>query len=407
VSREAISLVDATRIARNGANQSYYNTFVLVTGDFVPTGGMDRANYALASFLAGTGRSTRLIAHRVAPELAAVPGVTVHLVSKPLGSYFLGQWPLAWEGERAGRFGVRLGWRTVVNGGNCCFSDVNWVHYIHAAYRPTMRGSWARRMKGRLEFPLNIRAERAALRAARIVVCNSELTRRHAIELCGVDPSRAVTIYYGSDPDRFRPATDSERTDLRIRLEWPTDRPVFAFVGALGDRRKGFDTLFAAWTQLCQSTDWDGLLVVIGSGAERPAWEARAAGAGLADRIRFLGFRSDMPDLLRAADVLVAPTRYEAYGLGVHEALCCGLPAVVSAAAGVAERFPSDLSDFLLPDPEDVTDLAARLAHCRENLVAARVRLRPLSDQLRAVTWDDMSQRFLEVIGEATACPAP
>ncbi|MDK2408772.1 glycosyltransferase [Aphanizomenon sp. PH219] len=54
--------------------------------------------------------------------------------------------------------------------------------------------------------------------------------------------------------------------------------------------------------------------------------------------INFLGFRADVPNLLRAADCLVAPTRYEAYDLGVHEALCCGLPAIVSADAGVDER---------------------------------------------------------------------
>src|SRR2546428_102724 len=84
----------------------------------------------------------------------------------------------------------------------------------------------------------------------------------------------------------------------------------------------------------------------------RRRWQGMAAAHELAGRVRFLGFRTDVPDLLRAADVLIAPSRYEPYGLTVHEALCCGLPALVSAAAGVAERYPAELSDLLIPNVE-------------------------------------------------------
>ena len=98
-----------------------------------------------------------------------------------------------------------------------------------------------------------------------------------------------------------------------------------------------------------------------------------------------------MPDVLRAVDALVAPTRYEAYGLGVHEALCCGLPAFVSGSAGVAERYPPELADLLLPDPEDVGGLAERLRQWRDHSGAYLPALDRLSLQLRACTWDDMA----------------
>ena len=118
------------------------------------------------------------------------------------------------------------------------------------------------------------------------------------------------------------------------------------FIGALGDRRKGFDTLHKAWEMLTRRSATDPLLVVIGQGALLPEWQQRTRAAGLERSITYLGFRNDVPRLVRAADMLVAPTRYEAYGLGVHEALCCGLPAVVSADAGVAERYPAELADL-------------------------------------------------------------
>ena len=351
---------------------------------------MDAANHALASFLARSGRAVELITHRAAPDLTRLPNVRVRAARRPLGSHFLGRWPLRWAAERAAKNSAA---RVVANGGNFATADVNWVHYVHAAYRPERRG-W----KARIERGLELRAERAAVRAARVVVCNSDRTRRDVIETVGVEPARAVTVYYGTDPTRVRPANDAERTNLRTRFGWPADRPVVMFVGALGDRRKGFDTLFEAWSRLNKESSWDAVLVVVGRGAERPMWEARAAGSG--ERVKFLGFRSDVPDLLRAADALASPTRYEAYGLGVHEALCCGRPALVSADAGVAERYPAELSEWLLPNPDDAADLAVRLKGWRDTLAESRERVRAFGERLRAHTWDDMGRAFLAAIGE-------
>ena len=373
--------------------------FLLVSGDFVTTGGMDRANYALARYLADRGDEVHLAAHRAAEDLAARPNVRVHRVAKPLNSYLLAE-PLL---DRAGRRWARRiapgGGRVVVNGGNCRWKDVNWVHYVHAAWAPSSVGGLARRLKTALAHRRELAAERAALRGARLVVANSDRTRSLLIDRLGVPPAQVHTIYYGSDPERFRPPTPDERAAARGRLGWADGRPTLAFVGALGDLRKGFDTLFAAWRGLARGGSWDARLAVVGSGASLPVWKARAAEAGLeGDSIAFLGFRGDVPEILRASDGLVSPTRYEAYGLNVHEALCCGLPVVVSASAGVAERYPPELADWLLPDPEDASDLVARLRRWREGLGEPRPALQILSDRLRAYTWDHMAADIAALI---------
>jgi glycosyltransferase involved in cell wall biosynthesis len=113
--------------------------------------------------------------------------------------------------------------------------------------------------------------------------------------------------------------------------------------------------------------------------------------------VRLLGFRKDVPVLLRASDLLIAPTRYEAYGLGVHEALCNGLPALVSRSAGVAERYPEELRELLLPDPDDVEDLVRRVVAWRSADEELRRRVGGLSATLRAWTWDDMARRIHEL----------
>ena len=174
-----------------------------------------------------------------------------------------------------------------------------------------------------------------------------------------------------------------------------------AFVGALGDRRKAFDTVFGAWMRLCADSSWDADLLVIGTGAERSLWARKARQAGAGDRIRFLGFRDDVPELLAAADVLVHPARYEAYGLSVREALCRGIPAIVSRSAGVAEEYPPWLNDLLLEDPDDAAELTGRLQRWRRQCAMFSGAIVPVADALRRRTWDHMSAEIVAAV-EAT-----
>jgi glycosyltransferase involved in cell wall biosynthesis len=363
---------------------------VIVTGDLVRTGGMDMANLALAQHLANRGISVHVVAHRVDAELATRSNIKWHKVPKPLSSYLLGAPLLDRMGRRIAHQGCAPDSRVVVNGGNCEIGDVNWVHYVHAAFQPQQVGSLSARLRGRIARQLHLRHERAVLQMSQLVIANSERTRRDLRNLLDIDDARIRTVYYGIEPERFSPPSEGQRERLRASFGWP-NRPQVAFVGALGDRRKGFDTLYAAWSTLCSASSWDADLVVVGHGAELATWKNRAVTDGLGERIRFLGFRTDVPDILAACDALVAPTRYEAYGLGVHEALCIGLPALVSADAGVAERYPQELQGLLLQDPNSVSELGARLKNWREHAGDLRAMTLQLSVSLRERTWETMA----------------
>ena len=105
---------------------------------------------------------------------------------------------------------------------------------------------------------------------------------------------------------------------------------------------------------------------------------------------------------MAAVDLLVSPVRYESYGLNVQEALAGGVPAIVSRGAGIAERYPMELNDLLLPEPDDVHDLAARLLRWRMNIEEYKQRIAPLAVTLRAWTWRDMAEQICAV-AESTA----
>ncbi len=285
--------------------------------------------------------------------------------------------------------------RVVVNGGNCSWPDINWVHYVHHAWRPSGagRGAWFK-FRTAVESTLARRSELRSLSEARIIIANSQRTRGDIIDL-GIPAARVHTVYLGSNPE-WQPVTPRMRAQARERLGCGREGPVAAFVGGLGrDDRKGFDTMLAAWISLCADPRWDVDLLVAGGGREVESWKYRVERAGLAHRIRMLGFTERVDEVLAASDVLVSPVRYEAYGLNVHEAICCGVPAIVSACAGVAERYPAQLGGLLLRDPDDVGELVERMRGWRQSIDAWKESVKPLTAEFRSRSWETMAQEFV------------
>ncbi len=370
--------------------------YLLVADDFVRTGGMDMANYALASYLAEAGVEVHLVAYSASEALRQRPNVRFHQVREIVNSHFLSSPLLEAAGRRHARRIARRGGRVLVNGANCHWSDLNWVHYLHALYRPQVENSMVRRIKCKYSHSLLMSSERRALAMARIVIANSEGTRSEIISRLGVPAGRVHTVYYGIDPDLFRPHFAVERAAAKKSLGLD-DSPAVMFIGAMSDRRKGFDTVYAAWARLCTRPSWRGQLVVVGVGSEVAVWQRRAMADGLAGRVRFLGFRSDVPEILAAADALVAPTRYEAYGLAVHEALCCGVPAFVTKAAGVAEQYPRELHQMLLEDPNDPEELVAALTRWADDCDGWRSKVTSFAELLRKRTWRHMAADILKL----------
>ena len=124
--------------------------YLMVTGDFSRFGGMDWPNYALATHLADRGHLVHLVAFTAEEGLTSHPNVRFHPVPKPMGSYFLGFPWLARVGRHWASRVASCGGRVIVNGGNCPWNDIDWVHYIHAAYRNPRQSAWDRLTRGPL-----------------------------------------------------------------------------------------------------------------------------------------------------------------------------------------------------------------------------------------------------------------
>ena len=382
--------------------------WVIVAGDFHRQGGMDRANAELATYLVEQKIPVHLVGHRVDRALAEHPLVATHPVPRPGGVHLFNDWFLESFGRRVAER-VTSEWpgaRVLVNGGNCCWADLNWVHCVHHAWPCVDHDApnWFK-LKNRLAKASARRREHRALRTARLVIANSERTRRDLLDHLRLDENQVKRVYLGID-STCHSVTERERRAARDWLKVPESVPVIVFVGALGyDQNKGLDTLWSAWQQLCLQRDWDARLIVAGGGRAVERWRVRIAQTGLSGQIQMLGFSDRIGDLLAAADLLVSPVRYEAYGLNVQEAVCRGVSALVSSQAGVAEHYSSELREMLLSDPEDADELASRLWSWRARIDFWKDCFRPLGQKLRNHTWSRMAEQIMTLAEEHPRSP--
>lgn len=223
----------------------------------------------------------------------------------------------------------------------------------HAAYLEQAHGGRAatwRRLSPRhgvlLEMERRIFAD-----ATQLVQCNSELVRDQIRARFAVSPERLVVLPNGVDTERFHPDR-REREGAHLRSELGAGpAPVWLLVGS-GLRRKGLDTALAAFARAARA----GAELWVAGRDDPGPWRALAGRLGIADRVRFLGPRSDLEDVYAAADALLLPTRYDAFANVCLEAAAAGLPVVTSATNGSAATLREGA--LVVDDPEDVEGFA-------------------------------------------------
>jgi glycosyltransferase involved in cell wall biosynthesis len=230
----------------------------------------------------------------------------------------------------------------------------------------------AKRNVDAFESPRQIAVQRLAHRLATHVTAVSREVAASSVAL-GVPASRVTVIENGVDVGRFDGAT---RRDALPGLEAvPAGVPLVGSVGCLAPR-KDYGTLLAALARLAATRDFR--CAIAGDGPDRAALEARAAGLGVADRVTFLGERSDVDRLLAAFDVFTLSSREEGIPNALLEAMAAARPCVATRVGGNAEVLEDGRTGWLVPaqDPEALAaalgDALARPAEAARRGAAAR-----------------------------------
>ncbi len=191
-----------------------------------------------------------------------------------------------------------------------------------------------------------------------VIVTVSKAAKK-ALKKEGINPHKIQVIYPGVDLAKFAPDSRARKV---WRLQWGVNSKVV--IGAVGrlDKVKRFDLLLRAFKIIADKA----LLVLVGDGPERENLEALASQLGLKKRVLFLGYRSDVAEILNGFDVFVLPSKWEGFPLALVEA-AANRKAIVAAQVGGIPEFIEDRHNGLLFEGSAARLLAQKLIYLIEH----------------------------------------
>ncbi|HLA44374.1 MAG TPA: glycosyltransferase, partial [Aggregatilineales bacterium] len=200
------------------------------------------------------------------------------------------------------------------------------------------------------------------------IVTNSRASAEK-IERQGIPEHKLHILYNGIDTEKYAPALDSENRRGEL-FDIPPERPVILNIGRLF-HEKGRDIMLRAAVPLMQR-DNPPLVVFAGEGrgSQRAELEQLARDLGIAAHVRFPGIRNDVPDLLRAADIVVMSSRDVEFGEScpnvILEGMASALPVIGTRVGGTAELILEGETGLVIP-PEDPAALTSALETLLDN----------------------------------------
>jgi glycosyltransferase involved in cell wall biosynthesis len=232
---------------------------------------------------------------------------------------------------------------------------------------------------------------------ARLVIADSQATKKDLIEILGFEESRIRVVYLGVDHQRFL-ATISPQEIERVQKKYQILKPYFLVLGTRNPR-KNLDRVVKAFVLGRERGKLEDFNLVVSG---RFGWgEETKEEKG----IQLTGFvdSADLPALYAGAKALVFPSLYEGFGLPVLEALACGTPVITSKAGSLAEVSGQAA---LYVDPESVEEITLAMEK-----VAARgeKEKRALKEkaiaQAKRFSWAKCAQETFAVYQEVIGIP--
>jgi len=183
------------------------------------------------------------------------------------------------------------------------------------------------------------------------------ITKNVAAELIAREsvPEEKITVIHPGIP--LFENDPSTRTQVRRQLECSEDDVVIVGIGRL-EKEKNFSCLFDAVSQMKNEKPFR--VWIIGDGSERENLKRSIEELKIGDRVKMLGYRSDVIQLLGAADIFVLPSKAEPFGMSAVEAMIARLPVVATRGPGLGTIVDDEVTGILVP-ADDATAMANAL----------------------------------------------
>lgn len=233
------------------------------------------------------------------------------------------------------------------------------LHTMHLLSWQDMEGARntpLQRAKATVKEYLYLQLERFSAWLSDRVVTVSQLNREEAFKAGLAPAEKLVTIYSGIEYDRFRVQVDKAQKCQSLGLN--PAQPIIGMIGRLSPQKAPLDFVAAARHVLQQRPDAQFLMVGDGPQAD----EVQAAVAN-ESRIKVLGYREDVPELLAILDVFALSSLWEGLGRALTEAMSVGLAVATTAVNGVPELVQHGETGLLSPpgEPQKLAENILRL----------------------------------------------
>jgi glycosyltransferase involved in cell wall biosynthesis len=185
------------------------------------------------------------------------------------------------------------------------------------------------------------------------IICISEKTKEHLSAWIGLDcvNEKLQTIHNGIDLSRYEKATAISKAELGI-----DENIRIILMVARFSTQKNPNTLLKAFSLLNRNEDL--CLVFSGDGILRRESETLAKQLGIENRVKFLGVRTDIPELIKSSYICVLSSHWEGFGLAAIEYMAACRPAIVSNVNGLREVVGNA---GLLFEPKDTYSLKEKI----------------------------------------------
>jgi glycosyltransferase involved in cell wall biosynthesis len=367
----------------------------IVTHNVIKGDGQGRANYEVTREAIRRGHSITLVASKVDPEIASHPQVTwVNIPIKGYPSQLLrgiicAYKSTAWLRQNRHRYDL-----VQVHGANITEpSDINVAHFIHSSWLQSSTHPFRQlNIQGIYQWLYSVSnayQEKKAFQKAMTIIAVSNKIKQELVEI-GIPSNRIHVILDGVATEEFCPGLFD-----RKQLGLPENVMLALFVGDICSPRKNLYTVLHALTRVPNLH-----LAVVGN-IERSPYPRLAIALGLSDRVHFLGYRSDVSEIMKAADLFVFPSHYEPFGMVVSEAMATELPIITAASVGAAEIVTPDCG-IILNESDNIEALAVALKHLINN-DEIRVNMGKVGRIIaKKHSWESKAKCYLDLFEELT-----
>lgn len=368
----------------------------IVTPSVVKGDGQGRVNYEIAWEAIRQGHHVTLLTSRVAPQLqqnSLVNWINIPVKGWPtqlVRDQVFARRSADWLRKHRSELDLVLANGAITWAGG----DINVASFVHAGWlRSPLHISRTRRdLYGLYQWlytVLNVGWEKQAFRKAKVVVAVSQKIRKELID-SGIPQDAIRVISCGVGLQEFFLGY-SDRRELGL----PEQVPLALFVGDIRINRKNLDTVLHALVQVPNLH-----LAVVGT-TEGSPYPQLAAQLELSKRVHFLGYRSDVSQVMQAVDLFVFPSRYEPFGLVVLEAMASGLPVITTTTVGASEIVTPECG-VVLPDSEDAQALAQALLYLKSDSELRKRMGQAARYIAEQYSWITMAQRYVDLFEELT-----